>query len=81
MPLRSIYIAQNLAKVESMKSILKFIFILVFYLTSHVTKAAPQMIDGMYVNTFGNSKDPAIIFIHGGPGYNSQDFEITTAEA
>lgn len=36
---------------------------------------------GLYLNTFGHKDNQAIIFIHGGPGYNSLDFEITTAEA
>jgi proline iminopeptidase len=41
---------------------------------------AEQKINGLYVNTFGDPKKPALIFIHGGPGYNSQDFEWSTAE-
>ncbi len=32
------------------------------------------------VQTFGNKNDRAIIFLHGGPGYNSVSFERTTAE-
>lgn len=32
------------------------------------------------VQTFGNKKDPALIFLHGGPGYNSVSFEELTAE-
>jgi len=32
------------------------------------------------VQTFGNKKDKAVIFMHGGPGYNSVAFEQTTAE-
>jgi proline iminopeptidase len=38
-----------------------------------------QKIEGLYVNSYGNHSDPALIFIHGGPGYDSQDFEWTTA--
>jgi proline iminopeptidase len=38
-----------------------------------------QKIDGMYVNTFGKPGDQALIFVHGGPGHNSWDFELTTA--
>lgn len=32
-----------------------------------------------YHKTFGNKTDPAIIFLHGGPGYNSFTFEASTA--
>jgi len=32
------------------------------------------------VETFGNEKDKPIVFLHGGPGYNSVAFEQTTAE-
>lgn len=35
---------------------------------------------GLYLRTFGNSADSAIIFLHGGPGYNSASFEGTTAQ-
>ncbi len=45
------------------------------------TWTAPQKIDGLYVNTFGNRSDQPIVFIHGGPGFNSYDFELTTASA
>ena len=37
--------------------------------------------NGLYYNTFGKQTDPSIIFIHGGPGFNSYDFEATTAES
>lgn len=40
---------------------------------------ASSIIDGLYVNTFGDKRDPAIVFIHGGPGHNSFDFEASTA--
>ncbi|PWI30296.1 alpha/beta hydrolase [Flavobacteriaceae bacterium LYZ1037] len=33
------------------------------------------------VQTFGHANDKPIIFLHGGPGYNSVSFEKTTAEA
>jgi proline iminopeptidase len=32
------------------------------------------------IQTFGNAKDKPILFLHGGPGYNSVAFEQTTAE-
>jgi|TARA_R110000782_G_scaffold259894_1_gene350762 proline iminopeptidase len=34
----------------------------------------------LYINTFGDSTDTPIIFLHGGPGYNSSTFEVTTAK-
>ncbi len=39
-----------------------------------------QKLRGLYVTTFGSPKDPPIIFLHGGPGFNAKDFEVTTAE-
>jgi proline iminopeptidase len=41
---------------------------------------AGQTNSGLYFNTFGEVKNPAIIFLHGGPGYNSYSFEYGTAE-
>ena len=35
----------------------------------------------LYIKTFGNQENPAILFLHGGPGYNCANFEITTAQA
>lgn len=34
----------------------------------------------IYSKTFGNRKDKPMIFLHGGPGYNSVNFEATTAQ-
>ena len=34
----------------------------------------------IYIKTFGNSKDEPIVFLHGGPGYNCANFELTTAQ-
>ena len=34
----------------------------------------------LYTRTFGSSKAPALIFLHGGPGYNSANFEATAAQ-
>ena len=34
----------------------------------------------LYVKTFGNPENQAVIFLHGGPGYNCANFEFSTAE-
>lgn len=34
----------------------------------------------IYSKTFGEATNPAIIFLHGGPGYNSANFEGSTAQ-
>jgi len=33
----------------------------------------------LYTKTFGNPKDKPVLFLHGGPGYNSVNFEQSTA--
>ena len=54
------------------------IFLLFFILTFNAV-AAPLKVRGLYVNTVGDPAKPAVIYIHGGPAYNSWDFELTTA--
>ena len=34
----------------------------------------------IYYQSFGDKKDPTILFLHGGPGYNSASFEATSAQ-
>ncbi len=34
----------------------------------------------LYLKTYGNQNDQPIIYLHGGPGYNSTSFEATTAQ-
>lgn len=34
----------------------------------------------LYIKTFGDRKHPPVLFLHGGPGYNSANFEGTTAQ-
>ncbi len=37
--------------------------------------------DSLYSRAYGNAQNPAIIFLHGGPGYNAVSFEATTADS
>lgn len=60
-------------------AVVAFVVILTESLLS-LAGAAPIMIDGMYVNTFGDPTKQALVFVHGGPGYNSYSFEYTTAQ-
>ena len=36
--------------------------------------------DTLALHTYGQSYNPAVIFLHGGPGYNAVSFELTTAQ-
>jgi pimeloyl-ACP methyl ester carboxylesterase len=47
-----------------------------------VTRAddGAQAIDGMYVHTYGNPSAQPLVYIHGGPGFDSWSFEETTAQ-
>jgi proline iminopeptidase len=54
------------------KFILAFVII---FLTGTILQA-----QNLYVKTFGDAKAKPIIFLHGGPGYNSSVFEATTAQ-
>jgi proline iminopeptidase len=38
-------------------------------------------LDGLYVQEYGNPESTPLMFVHGGPGYYSWDFELTTAQA
>ncbi len=49
-------------------------------LTSTSLHASPQDINGLYVNTFGDSAQQALLFVHGGPGDESSIFEATDAQ-
>jgi proline iminopeptidase len=67
-----------------MSKFLKFIFLLTVTLTATLTAQlgfAAQTTSGLYYNTFGHSNNPSVLFLHGGPGYNSYSFEYGAAEA
>lgn len=51
-----------------------FLFAFLFIINGTYASAA-----GMYIRSFGKSTDPALIFLHGGPGGTSIDFERNTA--
>lgn len=50
------------------------------FIVSLVLFSIPSFAQTIYSKTYGNSKNPAVIFIHGGPSGNSNLFEGTTAE-
>lgn len=50
-------------------------FLLIVFCTTTFAEAQE-----LYMKTFGDNKDEALIFLHGGPGYNSAGFEYTTAQ-
>lgn len=52
-----------------------FVFALVFSAAVYA-----QPLPQLYSNAFGDKTHPALIFLHGGPGYNSFSFEASTAQ-
>jgi proline iminopeptidase len=58
---------------------MRLLFLSICVFTSWVgfCQATPDVLD---YQTFGKKTDPAIIFLHGGPGYNSVAFEVIAAE-
>lgn len=53
----------------------KILTILVFIISTLLVNA-----QSIYLKAFGNPNDKPLIYLHGGPGYNSAGFESTTAQ-
>jgi proline iminopeptidase len=60
---------------------MKLVLALMVVLAAQAATASATKLNGLYVNTFGDPDAEALVFIHGGPGYDSQNFELSTAEA
>lgn len=58
-----------------MKKLSSFLFLWIVLLITKATTAQE-----LYSAAYGDKTKPAIIFLHGGPGYNSFSFESSTAE-
>lgn len=56
---------------------MKKVIIIIFALCIIGTNIQAEEI---YSQTFGDNKNPAVVFLHGGPGYNSANFERSAAE-
>jgi proline iminopeptidase len=56
---------------------MKTLLIIVLFVTQYYTVNCQSL----YIKTFGNKESSPVIFLHGGPGYNCANFEITTAKA
>jgi proline iminopeptidase len=54
---------------------MKTIFSTIFFFATLVVQG-----QNIYLKTFGDNKSKPIIFLHGGPGYNCANFEVTTAQ-
>lgn len=54
----------------------RLFFILTILITTVIVRGQE-----LYIKTFGNPDASPIIFLHGGPGYNSAGFEATTGNA
>lgn len=52
----------------------RFLFVVALVLSIQLASS-----QSLYSISFGQKTNPAIIFLHGGPGYNAANFEVTTA--
>jgi proline iminopeptidase len=71
----AIYTVTKLTNQQLKTGKMKTIIFTILFLVSIVSNG-----QNIYTKTFGNSQDKAIIFLHGGPGYNCANFEATTAQ-
>ncbi|KOY87275.1 alpha/beta hydrolase [bacterium 336/3] len=55
---------------------MKFIFPIILF----VFISFSAFTQSIYSKAFGSKSNPAVVFLHGGPGYNSSVFEATTAQ-
>jgi proline iminopeptidase len=53
----------------------KLVFLIIMFVCTTLVQA-----QDLYSKAYGDAKNPAMIFLHGGPGYSSAGFEITTAQ-
>lgn len=59
-------------------ALVKRLLLIFAFLVGSIAYAQP--LPQLYSNTFGNKNNPALIFLHGGPGYNSFTFEASTGQ-
>lgn len=59
-----------------MTKTLLFLIITAVFTLSSINSYAQEI----YSKAYGEKSDPAILFMHGGPGYNSVSFELSTAQ-
>jgi len=68
-----------------MKKTFRFFRVMVFAFILLMALFSGSLVSGateeIYMKTFGSDKDPAVVFLHGGPGYNCFLFEASAAEA
>ena len=62
---------------QCIQSIIMKLFIIFFSLL--ILSVSIQAQD-IYSKAFGNKKGIPVIFLHGGPGFNCVNFEVTTAQ-
>lgn len=62
---------------------ISFVLLISFFINLIVSQSVYSQeisLDKLYVKSFGEKGNPAILYLHGGPGYNAANFEITAAE-